>query len=79
MSAQEQRQLLGTLTDAALVSLAGNLRTFPLVDHTGRSVTGALFLSKCDLWVYEFGVKEILNLQSCYLGRGSTSTILYWP
>lgn len=38
----DQRELLGRLTDAALVSLAGNLRSFQLEDHTGRTVCGAL-------------------------------------
>jgi hypothetical protein len=37
----DQRELLGRLTDAALVSLAGNLRSFELEDHTGRVVAGA--------------------------------------
>lgn len=38
----DQRALLGRLTDAALVSLAGNLRSFELEDHTGRVVKGVL-------------------------------------
>jgi hypothetical protein len=37
----DQGELLGRLTDAALVSLAGNLRSFELEDHTGRIVAGA--------------------------------------
>ncbi len=38
----DQRELLGSLTDMALVSLAGNLRSFPIEDHTGRRVLGAV-------------------------------------
>ena len=36
----EQAELLGHLTDMALVSLAGNLRSFEITDHTGHRVTG---------------------------------------
>ena len=41
MTGGDQAELLGHLTDMALVSLAGNLRSFPIVDHAGRSVLGA--------------------------------------
>ncbi len=45
MTGDDQAELLGHLTDMALVSLAGNLRSFPIVDHAGRSVLGTMPLS----------------------------------
>ena len=40
MTAEAQRKLLLEHTDMLRVSLAGNLRSIQLEDHTGRQVTG---------------------------------------
>ena len=48
----DQRELLGRLTDAALVSLAGNLRSFELEDHAGRVVKGVLHPLLPRVWTH---------------------------
>lgn len=44
VTAEAQRKLLLEHTDMLRVSLAGNLRSFPLEDHTGRQVTGVALI-----------------------------------
>lgn len=44
VTAEAQRKLLLEHTDMLRVSLAGNLRSFPLEEHTGRQVTGVALI-----------------------------------
>lgn len=70
MAPQEQTELLGTLTDAAMVSLAANLRSFPLEDHTGCRVTGKqVMYGGCQPAGYAQEPVETVNYCSCHDGE----------
>lgn len=70
MSTEDQQELLGTLTDAIMVSLAANLRTFPLEDHNGRKVTGKQVLyGGSQPAGYAQQPVETINYCSCHDGE----------
>jgi pullulanase-type alpha-1,6-glucosidase len=66
----DQSELLGRLTDMALVSLAGNLRSFPIEDHTGRRVLGKqVTYAGTQPAGYAAEPVETVNYTSCHDGE----------